>query len=372
MPVMTSRRKLVTTRKCRNRSKGGKRVNHSPPSCVLTFASRNCLRVVQIEVAGAEQPRQGVRAEEHKHAHQQRGHATGRSQCSSGIVLAVQRVGVGLVLGEAALAPRMALPARGQDVGLGEVGVRVGGRQHVVMAVAVVTGGHIGGDVRPAQGHRLAVIGVAIMRQAVLVALAAALVAGHLEVAVLGGLHLVRGVAVGADRAALVALGHNLSVDALAVSLLDPDVALAARLGDVRRVDRRVPVHRPLDVVEPHGEGEPPQRHLRDRLEGRERFRADDVERTRAKDKAKCFVLDTRRETDAVRGPAGGDEAAEVREHEERHQQEDGVQRLFRSPAQRDAAFGDRLRHGVSERRRFEAFSSDSGDSPPGAVGVDR
>ena len=40
MPVMTSSRKLDTTRKCRNRSNGTKRVNHSSPSCVLIFASR--------------------------------------------------------------------------------------------------------------------------------------------------------------------------------------------------------------------------------------------------------------------------------------------------------------------------------------------
>src|ERR1017187_10442590 len=41
MPVMTSRRKLVTTRKCRNRSNGTKRVNHSSSTWVLTLASRN-------------------------------------------------------------------------------------------------------------------------------------------------------------------------------------------------------------------------------------------------------------------------------------------------------------------------------------------
>src|SRR6266540_1760400 len=37
MPVMTSSRKLVTTRKCRKRSNGTKRVNHSSSASVRTF-----------------------------------------------------------------------------------------------------------------------------------------------------------------------------------------------------------------------------------------------------------------------------------------------------------------------------------------------
>ncbi len=104
------------------------------------------------------------------------------------IVLAVERVGVGFVLGEADRRAGMALLAGGQDVGLGEVRVGIGGGQDVVVAVAVIAGGDIGGDVGLAQGHGFAVVGVAVMGQAVLVAPAAALVAGHLEVAVLGRL----------------------------------------------------------------------------------------------------------------------------------------------------------------------------------------
>ena len=126
----------------------------------------------------------------------------------------------------------------------------VGGRQHVVVAVAVVAGGDFGGDVGLAQRHGLAVVGFAVMLQPVLVALAAALVAGHLEVAVLRGLDLVGGVAVGADRAALVAFGQQLAVDALVVGLLDADVAFAAGLGDVGMVDGRLAVHAALDVVD--------------------------------------------------------------------------------------------------------------------------
>ena len=87
------------------------------------------------------------------------------------------------------------------------------------------------------------------MFEPVLVAFAAALVAGHFEMAVLGRLDFVRGVAIGADRAALVALGEQLAVDALVVGLLDADVAFAAGLGDVGVVDRRIAIHAALDVV---------------------------------------------------------------------------------------------------------------------------
>ena len=80
------------------------------------------------------------------------------------------------------------------------------------------------------------------MRQPVRVAFAAALVAERLEVAALGVLDLVGGVAIGADGPALVALGQQLAVNALPVGFLDPDVAFAARLGDIGVVDRRIAV----------------------------------------------------------------------------------------------------------------------------------
>src|ERR1019366_4585572 len=115
------------------------------------------------------------------------------------------------------------------------------------MAVAVVASGDIGGDVRLAESHGFAVGGIAIMFQPVLVAFAAGLVAGHLEVAVLGSLDFVRAVAIRADRPTLVTLGKELAVDALEVGLLDADMALAAGLGDIRVVDRRFAVHGPFD-----------------------------------------------------------------------------------------------------------------------------
>src|ERR1035437_257480 len=118
------------------------------------------------------------------------------------------------------------------------------------MAMAVVAGGHIGGDVWFAQGHGFAVIGVAIMLQPVLVAFPAGLVAGHLEVAVLGSLDRVGAMAIGADRSTLVALGQELAMDALEVGLFDADVAFAAGAGDIGVVDRRFAVHGPFDVVD--------------------------------------------------------------------------------------------------------------------------
>ena len=166
------------------------------------------------------------------------------------VVLAVEGIGVGLVFREARRGAGMALLAGGQDVGLGQARPGVGRRQHVVMAVAVVAGGDIGGDIRLAQRHRFAVVGIAVMFQPVLVAFSAALVAGHFEVAVLGGLDFVGGVAIGADWSTLVAFGEKLAVDTLVIGLLDADVAFAAGLGDVDVVDRRFAVHGPFDVVD--------------------------------------------------------------------------------------------------------------------------
>src|SRR5688500_13657813 len=109
----------------------------------------------------------------------------------------------------------MALLTGGEDVGFRETGRGIGRRQYVVMTVTVVTGGDIGGDVGFAERHGFAVIGVAIMFEAVLVAFAAALVAHHFEVAVLRGLDFVGVVAVGANRAAFVTDRKQLAMHAL-------------------------------------------------------------------------------------------------------------------------------------------------------------
>ena len=55
-----------------------------------------------------------------------------------------------------------------------------------MMAVAVVTGGHVGRDIGAAERHGLAMIGFLVMGEAVGVALAATLVTDRLEIAVDG------------------------------------------------------------------------------------------------------------------------------------------------------------------------------------------
>src|SRR5512140_3828561 len=107
-----------------------------------------------------------------------------------------------------------------------------------MMAMAVVAGGDFGGDVGLAQGHGFAVVGVAIMLEPILVAPAAARIAGHLEMAIPGGFDFVRGMTVGADGAAFVAFGQELAVDTLVVGLFDADVAFATGPGDISVVDR--------------------------------------------------------------------------------------------------------------------------------------
>ncbi len=67
-----------------------------------------------------------------------------------------------------------------------------------MVPVAIVTGGHIRGDIRFAQRHGFAVVGVTVMGKPVLVTTATPLVARHFEVAVFWGFHLVRGVQTGA------------------------------------------------------------------------------------------------------------------------------------------------------------------------------
>ena len=161
----------------------------------------------------------------------------------------VQRIGVRFVFGETDGGARMTLPAGSEDVGFRQVRCRIGRRQHVVMAVAIVAGGHGRGRVRFTQRHGLAVVGVPVMGQPVLVAFAATLVADGLEVVPLRLLNLVRGVTIRANRAALVAPGQQLAMHTMKVGFLDADVAFAAGFGDVGVVDGRVAVHPALDVM---------------------------------------------------------------------------------------------------------------------------
>src|SRR5690242_8878384 len=101
------------------------------------------------------------------------------------------------------------------------------------MAMAVVTSGYVRSDIWFAQRHGFAVVRVTIMREPVLVAAAATLVADHLEMSVLRGFDLMGGMAVGADGCAFVSLAQQLAMHALVVGLLDPDVTFAACFGHV-------------------------------------------------------------------------------------------------------------------------------------------
>ena len=175
---------------------------------------------------------------------QQRGHGRQHGE-QLRIVFPVERVGVRHIPGEVGVGLRVALPARGQYVGGREPRAAVGGRENVVMAVTVVARG----DVGQAERHRFAVIGVAVMLQPVLVAFAAALVAGGFEMAA-----LVRSISCAVWQS--VQTGPRLSPLARSwpwtlcwKTSSTVDVALAAGLGDVGVVDRGLAVHA-ADVVD--------------------------------------------------------------------------------------------------------------------------
>src|SRR5208283_5437498 len=106
--------------------------------------------------------------------------------------------------------------------------------------MAVVTGGDGGRGIGFAEGHGLAVIGVAIMFQPVGVASATTGVADGLEIVTLGILDVMRRMAIRADGSARIAFGQQLPVNALVVGFLDADVAFAAGFGDVGVVDGRI------------------------------------------------------------------------------------------------------------------------------------
>jgi hypothetical protein len=86
-----------------------------------------------------------VQAEEGERAEQQAGHGQ-ENNVEQRIMFRVQRIGVRLVFGETDGGARMTLLAGGEDVGFGQVRRRIGRRQHVVMTVAVVAGGHGRGE----------------------------------------------------------------------------------------------------------------------------------------------------------------------------------------------------------------------------------
>ena len=119
-----------------------------------------------------------------------------------------------------------------------------------MIPMAVIAGGNTRRDIRPSQGHRLAVIRVAIVGEPVLVASAATLVADGFEIVPFGIYDFVRGVAVGADRPSRIAFGKQLPVDALIVSFLHAEMAFAAGFRNVGMVDRRIAIYCAFDVMD--------------------------------------------------------------------------------------------------------------------------
>jgi len=106
---------------------------------------------------------------------------------------------------------------------LGKVRRQIGWRQDVVMAVAIVTGGDAGCGVGFAERHGLAVIGVPVMRQPVLVAFAATRSLRALKLFPLRLLIWCARVTIRANRAALVALGQQPAMHTLKVGFLDAE-----------------------------------------------------------------------------------------------------------------------------------------------------
>lgn len=176
-------------------------------------------------------------AEEGEHADEEGGHED-EHRIEGGVIFPVEGVGVGLVLDEAGIGVGVAGLAGGEDILFGQSGFCVGGWEDVVVAVAIEAGGDIGGDVGSAEGHGFAVVGFAVVFEAIFVAFTAAGVAEFFEVAVMvGGFDFVGRVAIGADGAFGVALNEELAMYAVIVDFLDLDVALAAGLADVGVVD---------------------------------------------------------------------------------------------------------------------------------------
>lgn len=149
------------------------------------------------------------------------------------VVGAVHRVGVRAEFGETGSSSWMTFLTGGDNVVGCKMRCRIAARQDIVVAVAVVASGNILGLVCLAQGHGLAVIGLAIVVEAVLVALATTLVAGRFEMREARPLDLMRAVAIRTDRPASVALGKELSMNAFIVDLLDAKVTFSAGVGDV-------------------------------------------------------------------------------------------------------------------------------------------
>jgi len=204
--------------------------------------------IMQEEIDGTEEPEEGMESEKGKGAHQQSCHGK-EDEMEQGVMFAIRGIGVWNILGEVRRGPGMTLSAGLNDIVGGQPGLGIGWRQDVMMSMAVVAGGHLGGIMGGPQCNGLAVIGFQIVFKTILVAFPAALVTGGFEKPPHLGFDLVGAVAVGADRAAGIPFGEELAVNAFHVGCLHPHVTLPAGVGHMGVIDRGVAIHAPADIV---------------------------------------------------------------------------------------------------------------------------
>jgi len=203
---------------------------------------------VQIQPDGAEQPGERVQAKKGEGSDEQSRHPQ-EDRVEQGIIFLIKRVGVRPVFGKFLGRARMAFLAGHQNIGGREMRGRVRRRQDIVEAVAIIAGGDFRRRIGPAESHGLAMVGFAIMVEAVLMALAATLVADRLEIIASGVDDFVRAMAIDTDGSALIALRQELAVDAFVIGFLNAHMAFAAGFCDIRVVDGRIAIHAAFDFV---------------------------------------------------------------------------------------------------------------------------
>ena len=203
---------------------------------------------MQIKINRADEPAERMQSEKRERADEQSGHRQ-KNGVEERIMFSILRIGVRIVFRETHRRIRMTFLAGDENICRRQLRARIGRRQNVVIAVAVVTGGDFRRDVWFAERHSFAVIGFAIMRQPIGVAFAATLVADGFEIISFRIGNFVRGVAIGANGPARISFGQQLSVNARVINFFNAEMALAAGRGDVGMINRRIAVHGAFDVV---------------------------------------------------------------------------------------------------------------------------
>ena len=106
------------------------------------------------------------------------------------------------------------------------------------MSMAIIAGGDFRSDVGFPKGHGFSVVGIAVMRQPIFVAMSAAPVASSFEVIRGGTLDLMSRVTVCAHWRSGISFSQQPAVHAPVVRLFDFDMTLAASLGYRGLIDR--------------------------------------------------------------------------------------------------------------------------------------